>query len=633
MVSKNNMMLLENKQNRKNMRYGIRKFSSGTASVLLGFTVAGTVMMMANHEEASADTVGTQSNTNSVSSTTQNTSVPIQSPKSQDVQNAVNNAVKQGVQVTQNNSQTIVAHNTTEVQKAQQQVSQANQQQADRINGVAQQQKQLNDQYAREKAAYDAWQANTKDSTTVNKQNSDKLQAAVQAAKAAGVQVTQNQTQTKTATSSTYNSVKQDVNNKYNQQVSSLKSITDAQKDLNNRYNSAKADAQNLNSDSNSTRNSLDSAIRNAKSANGVKLIDDGTRNVTVDVNNYNSKKAEIERDNRQQTDSINSQVQQYKSDLQNYLNKINNNSSVVSSNEIIQNLTLANEWDAKVSYQVTGNNIKQSSQTIKTGDSTYSHVIDIPQGKQITVTSFSSDNPQTFKVTATFTGLKNSSYQGRKITKLVEVYTITPNTSARGNAVAIYSDPTNGFSEFSSKVNVSYEFYYEDGSKVNFEKGTAYLALGSLNNYQNGQDHYEYAKVISGGKALGLAGSSVSVHNGNVLYSTYPNPARESEYGADSHYNTNPQHSPNFDKYYGWDTGWLNSKAFYGSGLVSLEGSKYTFEVGVGGEKHFTTDELRNDLPANFLWYNMATVIPRTDIQKPKLTVHYHHTNVALQH
>ena len=633
MVSKNNMMLLENKQNRKNMRYGIRKFSSGTASVLLGFTVAGTVMMMANHEEASADTVGTQSNTNSVSSTTQNTSVPIQSPKSQDVQNAVNNAVKQGVQVTQNNSQTIVAHNTAEVQKAQQQVSQANQQQADRINAVAQQQKQLNDQYAKAKADYDTSQANSKDATTVNKQNSDKLQAAVQAAKAAGVQVTQNQTQTLTATNSTYNSVKQDVNNKYNQQVSSLKSITDAQKDLNNRYNSARTDAQNLNSDSNSTRNSLDSAIRNAKSANGVKLIDDGTRNVTVDVNNYNSKKAEIERDNRQQADSINSQVQQYKSDLQNYLNKINNNSSVVSSNEIIQNLTLANEWDAKVSYQVTGNNIKQSSQTIKTGDSTYSHVIDIPQGKQITVTSFSSDNPQTFKVTATFTGLKNSSYQGRKITKLVEVYTITPNTSARGNAVAIYSDPTNGFSEFSSKVNVSYEFYYEDGSKVNFEKGTAYLALGSLNNYQNGQDHYEYAKVISGGKALGLAGSSVSVHNGNVLYSTYPNTARESEYGADSHYNTNPQHSPNFDKYYGWDTGWVNSKAFYGSGLVSLEGSKYTFEVGVDGEKYFTNNELRNNLPANHLWYNMATVIPKTDIQKPKLIIHYHHTNVALQH
>ncbi|OUN18806.1 hypothetical protein B5G36_04470 [Ligilactobacillus salivarius] len=323
--------------------------------------------------------------------------------------------------------------------------------------------------------------------------------------------------------------------------------------------------------------------------------------------------------------------MQQYKSDLQNYLNKINNNSSVVSSNEIIQNLTLANEWDAKVSYQVTGNNIKQSSQTLKTGDTAYGHGIGIPQGKQITLTNFTSDTPQTFKVIATFTGLKNSSYQGRKITKLVEVYTSTPNTSAWGNGLGIYSDPTNGFEEFNSKVNVSYEFYYEDGSKVNFEKGTAYLAIGSLNNYQNGQDHYEYAKIISGGKALGLAGSSVSVHNGNVLYSTYPNTARESEYGADSHYNTNPQHSPNFDKYYGWDTGWVNNKAFYGSGLASLEGDKYVFEVGVGGEKYFTTDELRNNLPANKLWYNMATIIPKTDIQKPKLTVKYKHTNVAL--
>ncbi|WP_263851110.1 GbpC/Spa domain-containing protein, partial [Ligilactobacillus salivarius] len=251
---------------------------------------------------------------------------------------------------------------------------------------------------------------------------------------------------------------------------------------------------------------------------------------------------------------------------------------------------------------------------------------------KQITLTNFISDHPQTFKVIATFTGLKNSSYQSRKITKLVEVYTITPNTSSRENALGIYSDPTNGFEETNSKVNVSYEFYYEDGTPVNFKKGTAYLALGSLNNYQNGQDHYEYAKVISGGKALGLAGSSVSVHNGNTLYSTYPNTARESEYGADSHYNTNPQHSPDFDKYYGWDTGWVNSKAFYGSGLVSLEGSKYTFEVGVDGEKYFTTDELRNNLPANHLWYNMATVIPRTDIQKPELTVRYKHTNVALE-
>lgn len=173
-----------------------------------------------------------------------------------------------------------------------------------------------------------------------------------------------------------------------------------------------------------------------------------------------------------------------------------------------------------------------------------------------------------------------------------------------------------------------SYEFYYEDGSPVNFEKGTAYLALGSLNNYQNGQDHYEYVKVISGGQAYELIGSSVTIHNENELYSTYPNTMRAENYYKDyiERYNPDPSIplSPNFNKYPAWDIGWLSPYAFYGAGLVSLEGSKYTFEVGVGGEKHFTTDELRNELPANGLWYNMATVIPKTYAPVPP-QISYH--------
>lgn len=465
MVSKNNMMLLENKQNRKNMRYGIRKFSSGTASVLLGFTVAGTVMMMANHEEASADTVGTQSNTNSVSSTTQNTSVPIQSPKSQDVQNAVNNAVNQGVQVTQNNSQTIVAHNTTEVQQAQQQVSQANQQQADKINAVAQQQKQLNDQYAKDKAEYDTWQANTKDATTVNKQNSDKLQAAVQAAKAAGVQVTQNQTQTLTATNSTYNSVKQDVNDKYNQQVSSLNSITDAQKDLNNRYNNAKSDAQNLNSDSNSTRNSLDSAIRNAQSTNGVKLIDDGTRNVTVDVNNYAAKKAEIERDNKQQADSINSQVQQYKQKLDEYQKTLN--SDQINPDLIKQQLILGNEIDANISYKSLRNDIKIGYDTNK----------DMAAMKD-SKTSVTIDTDNTGNLTGniievTYSNLSKSTYKGRKISKIVATYSdaIRDKQAPWNVRLRIMSNPFEGFWYWQTfEVKVDYKYYDENNNLINFD-------------------------------------------------------------------------------------------------------------------------------------------------------------------
>lgn len=336
----------------------------------------------------------------------------------------------------------------------------------------------------------------------------------------------------------------------------------------------------------------------------------------------------EVNQDYKKQISNINNQVKKYKDDLQNYKDKLSNNSRTVTSDGIIQNLTIANEWDAIADYQVIGNNVKQTSSVVKPGEKAGGHGIYIPEDKQLVRTTFVSDSPKEFTVIATYTGLKNSNYNGKKISTLVAKYTISPNTTSRINGISIYSDPTNGFEELRGIVKGSYEFYYEDGSPVNFEKGTAYLALGSLNNYQNGQDHYEYVKVISGGQAYELIGSSVTIHNENELYSTYPNTMRAENYYRDGieRYNPDPSIplSPNFNKYPRWDIGWLSPYAFYGAGLVSLEGSKYTFEVGVGGEKHFTTDELRNELPANGLWYNMATVIPKTYAPVPP-QISYH--------
>ena len=612
MVSKNNMMLLENKQNRKNMRYGIRKFSSGTASVLLGFTVAGTVMMMANHEEASADTVGTQSNTNGISSTTQNVSVPIQSPKSQDVQNAVNNAVKQGVQVTQNNSQTIVAHNTTEVQQAQQQVSQANQQQADKINAVAQQQKQLNDQYAKDKAEYNAWQDNTKDSTTVNKQNSDKLQAAVQAAKAAGVQVTQNQTQTLTSTNTTYNRVKQDVNNKYDQQVSSLNSITDAQKDLNNRYNSAKVDAQNFNSDSNSTRNSLDSAIRNAKSIPGVKLIDDGTRNVTADINNYNSKKAEIERDNKQQADNINSQVQQYKQKLDEYQKTLN--SDQINPDLISQELILSNEIDANISYKTLRDDIKVVYDSNK----------DVP-GMKDSKTSVTVDTDNTGNLTGniievTYSNLSKSTYKGRKISKIVATFSnvIRDKLALQNVGLRIMSNPFEGFwYSQSSEITVNYKFYDENNHLISFDNAdNSWITIGSLN---AGSARREEAKLNSSGRAYGFKDSSVTIHNGNTLYSDKTNDFYKVT-GSDWKDTTTIDQSQYPWGTDNWDTGLDNRYAYYGAGIFKVNGNGLNITFGTK----------RTAIINYSTWATISTTIPKGS--GPSADIHYHHTNVALQ-
>ena len=658
MVSKNNMMLLENKQNRKNMRYGIRKFSSGTASVLLGFTVAGTVMMMANHEEASADTVGTQSNTNSLSSTTQNASVPIQSPKSQDVQNAVNNAVKQGVQVTQNNSQTIVAHNTAEVQKAQQQVSQANQQQADRINGVAQQQKQLNDQYAKAKADYDTSQSNTKDATTVNKQNSDKLQAAVQAAKAAGVQVTQNQTQTLTATNSTYNSVKQDVNNKYNQQVSSLKSITDAQKDLNNRYNSAKADAQNLNSDSNSTRNSLDSAIRNAKSANGVKLIDDGTRNVTVDVNNYNSKKAEIERDNRQQADSINSQVQQYKHKLDEYKNNLAKyekeyndylasiqGKDSIDSKVIWQNLFLNFGNGAKLSVQWNAKPI-EIHQNQTSGDDDYKQGF----AKSLEYSAVFQGSHSGTVATATWLmpdGAYYKNLDGTKV-RIAKVVGVLSNVVASGDnsnrvILGFFNNPImHAFSAFANSVDETFYFYDDTGKLINFKDGTAWFGIASLNHFSSSMwDWYTQKEVTE--KVKAISGAKIYTPKGDI---TLGDDGKTHEKQVPAQDLGNGFYGVNGTDYAGFAVAKISNGATFrwskngynNAGDFHWDESKKIYLPSKAGYDGTEFTSAGNDTNNYYQWamstdlYGMAkTLIPPTPPTPP--TVHYHHTNVALQH
>lgn len=65
----------------------------------------------------------------------------------------------------------------------------------------------------------------------------------------------------------------------------------------------------------------------------------------------------------------------------------------------------------------------------------------------------------------------------------------------------------------------------------------------------------------------------------------------------------------------------------YYGAGLIALNGSNLTFKVDV------KNDNRPNGVtPWNTQWANFGTVIPETpDINKPELTVHYHHTKVEL--
>ncbi|WP_295730261.1 GbpC/Spa domain-containing protein [uncultured Limosilactobacillus sp.] len=225
---------------------------------------------------------------------------------------------------------------------------------------------------------------------------------------------------------------------------------------------------------------------------------------------------------------------------------------------------------------------------------------------------------------TITYSNLKNSYYldeNGTKhqISKIVRTfsnllgtsrkhwadvnYHTSPNLYNNANpALVIYGDPTDGFwYNWSDGVTLRDQFYDEQGNTINMSKN-AYVSISSLNNeyrpeYSDDPDnsHVEGVKVISGGRALALAGSSISVHDDNELYSD----------------TNNSQNQPT--QYKDWDSR-KSPYQFYGSGIVKLNGSDL--------ELRFFTRGNNKDVASN-VWAYYSTIIPQTD--NPRDTIHYH--------
>lgn len=238
---------------------------------------------------------------------------------------------------------------------------------------------------------------------------------------------------------------------------------------------------------------------------------------------------------------------------------------------------------------------------------------------------------------------LQHTTYKGKPITSLKEHFDVYKNVTSNKNAtnnfddvngdpslkgysIHISHDPTKGFNQFGLTTTFVGQYYYADGSPVNFEKGNAYLSVGSLDNYQNGLKQYsrEEAIVNSGGRAIGLAGSSVTAH-GNKLYADNPNAIPDNDLkpgGSQSWDGYNPQHQ--FKGQYNasqWDYNG-SPLQFYGAGLVELNGSQFSV----------TATESDEGIPdgasfRNWEWFNMTAVLPKT--QEPQLKpseIHYHY-------
>lgn len=262
-----------------------------------------------NH--ASADTTattGTQtvtSGSNAVTATTASTTSVTSStqsvtPDSSKLDQAVQNA-KATANVTVNQTPTQTVTGST-VAEAKQKSEQDYQNQATQINQKVTNQKANNDA--------------TNAANSFNMDNSKKreLDQAVQNAKAtANVNVKQTQTQIYNTGVSGVENTKNKINNDYSTQINNINQAVSTQKAKNDAYNKAVAEANTLNSTADTTRKKLDDAIKAAQAVKGVTVIDGGTTTATVSVSDFEAKKKQIQDQNTQQANSINAQIQQYK--------------------------------------------------------------------------------------------------------------------------------------------------------------------------------------------------------------------------------------------------------------------------------------------------------------------------------
>ena len=183
--------------------------------------------------------------------------------------------------------------------------------------------------------------------------------------------------------------------------------------------------------------------------------------------------------------------------------------------------------------------------------------------------------------VTATYTNLQNSYYNGKKISKIVYKYTVDPSSQFKNPTgkvwLGIFSDPTLGVfaSAYTGDVEKGtsifikneFTFYDENDQPINFDN--ALLSVASLNRENNS---IEMAKDYTG-NFIKISGSSVGEKDGKI-YATETLNFKKDQGG--SRWTMYPNGQPG--------SGWDSSDApnsWYGAGAISMSGPTNHVTVG----------------------------------------------------
>lgn len=229
--------------------------------------------------------------------------------------------------------------------------------------------------------------------------------------------------------------------------------------------------------------------------------------------------------------------------------------------------------------------------------------------------------------VTATYTNLQNSYYNGKKISKIVYKYTVDPSSQFKNPSgkvwLGIFSDPTLGVfaSAYTGDVEKGtsifikneFTFYDENDQPINFDN--ALLSVASLNREHNS---IEMAKDYSG-TFIKISGSSIGEKNG-MIYATETLNFKQGQGGA--RWTMYPNGQPG--------SGWDSSDApnsWYGAGAISMSGPTNHVTVGATSATNVMSVAEMPQVPGRDntegkrpnIWYSLNGKIRAVDV--PKIT------------
>ena len=260
--------------------------------------------------------------------------------------------------------------------------------------------------------------------------------------------------------------------------------------------------------------------------------------------------------------------------------------------------------------------------------------------------------------VTATYTNLKKTYYNGKKISKIVFKYTVTGDSAFKnGKAwLGIFTDPTlgvfasayTGENEKNTSIFVKNEFtfYDQDGKEVDFKD--ALMSVASLNREHNS---IELAKDYKAGQFVKITGSTVGEDKArNLIYATESLNFKKDEGGC-KHTMYKREGEPGS----GWDTADAPN-SWYGAGVVRLQGKSNYITLGATsatnilnppdyGPKVNGKDNTEGKKPN--IWYSLNGKVravgipeikakepnkpvkptPPEEPQKPETKITYHHS------